>query len=1643
MTSTKLTNRPVGNRLAALLLSASGLALSTQPAHAQDVVFSDNGTGSVRVGQRMAQSGGVTQLRLDNGVMLSFVNSTEYTIDADGAVELHSGSVTVAGVDAAAGVIRMPDGTQARVSGAGSAGSFSVDASGHGRGQTLTGVVTVVRGRNERDFQAGEHWASSGRSGLRQVVSNGAQATPSVRRTAVARMDRGGPVAAAENGLPVSLGDALAAAGASSDILGAARRVEAAAANPRIESFPSGDLALLVAAAGRLERAYGGTPFPQAQADIIRAYIGFLADGGSGADFLTAYAGFVSQYLDLLRSGALPSGFDAASLGDINAFLAYQSRLGALSGLAAQDRALVDAYLTFIARGGDADGFTGQFTGLVEAYFAFVRGGGDPADFTGGSAQLVNDYIAFLNDSGLLVQLSKADRTLLAAYLANGGLGFVGDYRGALDAYFAYLAAGNLPSDFTAQDVETLQAYLQALQAAGLFNTLPEAQADFFTRYLAFVQGGGDPDAFAGLNANIFAGYATQLQAYYDYLLTGGVPSDYETLTQQQIAAYVAALQAAGATGAFLPDLGAFYAGYAEFLAGGGNPDIYTGLPVLNLPVFADALNAYAAFLATGGLPSDFSATDLDVLANYLASLEQSGQLASLLGANADLLNAYFAYLASGGGVDQFAGLPIYADYASALRAYYIFLKNGGLPADYTVLTAQQIEDYLAALASAGGLAKQLGDLDAFYTQYFAFLSAGGDPADFAGLPIYVDYLAAIDAFYAYLLNGGLPSGYSALTEEQIEAYLSALADAGILGTTYSGEQLAFFNTFLAYLSSGGNADQFAGLPNSSAPELGGINAWVFGTDALRINSTSDAEITADGRITRVSLSSTAGDQVFDYSARTADLREFGRIGNAVAWSRYYVGSGPNGSNISEHLLVGKPAINLPASGIVSYALIGGTAPTNRRDTAGSTAYFTGELGVAFGGATPLVGVNFDVLTGTEGYRVQTAGGAANPLAGGMGVGPNGQFENQSLSITDLTANTCNGYCQAQVFGGLFGVGASNAGFTYNIFDQAANNAVQGVAVFGTEGTPVAGLGTPPTAADLILSNQSIAFANKLIGDDVHTLSEVTYNADGIPVGYEASLDPNEALTSGDMVLADTGTAGNGALSWARWSDGTPGGNWYNQTLQPVGPNGGYHVIAGAPPTNMPASGAVAYDLIGFTTPTRHDESTTTGSVSGGAAVVFGANPVVALDLDITSGADSFNLYTAGKLADPEQSALAINPLDGMFHTLGVVNGFGGSDNAVFVDSASTFCGSTCTGFVEGFLAGDGASHMGLAYSIRANSTPSQFIDGTAAFSAGDAIELGGGSEGGGGTSGFTGTREGIAYYAYLDGSLASGFGGSADLVDGGLTGFTSILGTVDSGSASIVEAGDLGDLAWARWTNGTVESRTILGDIDSVLGENGGYHVMAGTPTVAIPNGTIAYELIGGTSATDNRGSTPGTLTGELAIDFATLGVGYDLSMNVGGMGWAVSTIGGAADPSASQISVSVSSGIWSFGGAFANTGNTVTGTGGACVGTCFVNVSGVLFGTDADYVGLAMNVTDASTQNGTIGATGLAIFGQEGASTAQSPAEAGTWARWEVPLEASQAADAAGAVAPGFEAIAGMGIQYSAEQLAQLGAYLSQQVN
>lgn len=1319
MTSISMTS---SRTLRVLLVGCSGLALAV-PASANDVIFTSSGT-QIQPGKRVVQPAGITQIKLTSGAIVSITQGAEYTINDDGSIDLHKGSITVTGAPRGSVDIRMPGGLETRVTGKGSSASFSVDEDGVSSGHTLTGVVRVsVDGKRRRPYREGQMWSAKSGEQPSRTFANSAVEQPSSepnppRDDVFAISGDAGPVNAALNGIPVTLGDGLAAAGASSDIVDAGRRVEAAVANPTLNRFPSGDLALLVASAAQLESAYGAAPFNGAQADVIRTYLSFLASGASGAEFLTAYSNFTLSYLELIRAGGVPSGFanGVASAADIDAYLAFIGRTGAISTLAAQDRALADAYLAFLASGQNRDLFASSFTDLTTAYFAFLRSGGVPTQFTGASQDALAQSIAFLQQSGLLIQLSAADQALVTAFLDNGGIEFAGQFQLALADYFTFLASGQQPGDYAVLDQVTLRAYLETLSNTGLLSNLQSDQAQFYADYLAFLRSGGDVDAFAGLPANIFAGYQTDLSDYFAFLENGGIPSAYTPLSQEVIAEYIAALEAAGATQAFLGDLAGFYQDYFAFLSGGGNPDNFAGLPVPpDFPAFASALNAYAAFLSANGLPSDFTGEDLVQLQEFFNAVQQSGQVDGLLGDNGALLSAFFAFLNGGGAADGFAGLPIYLDYVAQLNAYFAFLEAGNLPSEYTVLDAATIEAYLAALDALQGGLGGLADLNTFFANYYDFLLAGNDPDLFGGLPG---------------MDGGNGSG------------------SGNGG-----------NPTLVY--NGGFTPQ--------------------GTGIIAAGSWSD-----EGR-----------DPIDD--AYTRELRLLG------------------------------PSI-------------------------------------------------YDAVIDDDGGLEQYI-------------------------------------------------------FARNDFIYADRGTAQTVDINGDE--------------DLLIG---------------------------------------------------------------RWTNGTyqrsnGRGELFGYTLTP---NQGFHYLLAngfTGPANYP-TGRVNYELLAATAPTLIDGSQAPGVFEADAAIVFGSSAAFVIDGSISFDDFTYFFATPGGIDGDGSGIFLPNEGSGSLGYFGV--------------AASGSRGSEFSGQIniQVQIPDAEASKFGIHYTANDFnlSDPSDQIAivGAAIFGAvsdnGSGSGTGGGGTGGNGT-GFTGTRDNQVYYTFLNGSLASGFGGSADFVDGEVTGFASLVGTVSSNDAQIVEATDLEQIAWARWTNGTVQSTGLLGNIDSVIGPNGGYHVMTGEVTTSLPGGTIAYELIGGTSATDNVGSVPGSVTGDLAIAFGSVNrVGYDLTMALGGRSWAVSTTGGAADPGSSEVNLVSGTAGFTFGGAFTNSAGTVTSTGDTCAPSCFVNVSGTLYGDNAAYAALAMNVTDTNS-TGVVSASGLAIFGQEGAASsivdpvrnaaALAPVQAADWSRWTSPSQ------------------------------------------
>ena len=1770
-----------------LLLSASALAIASVPAQAADVLFSTTGVTEVAPGQRVMLGTGVLQLRLDNGATLSFVEGAEFTLNADGTLDLHKGSVTVAGAGDAETLVRMPEGVEGRVGGTGNAASFRVRDDGESDGHTLSGSSTITRGRTSRDFAAGQMWESSGRSGIRRIFARESQETPATAvatapvaepEAVVADLDTGGPVAAAENGLPVSLGDGLAAAGASSDIVAIGRRLDAANGNPVLETYPAGDLARLVALAANLQGLNGGTPFPAAQADIIRTYLRYLANGGSGAQFLTAYAGFLTQYLDLVRAGGMPSQFGSASLADINAFLAYQQNLGRLGALTAQNRALAETYLAFLRGGGNPDLFASTYTDLVEAYFAFVRGGGNPLEFAGATQEVLDAYIAFLASSGLAQQLSAEDQEILAAYLESGGFAFAATYAEALQAYFGYLQGGGLPSASAALTPAQLRAYLELLDNSGLFAQLLGDQAPFYAAYLAFLQTGGNADAFGQLNANIFAGYATQLNAYfaflqgggrpsaftgdpavlaayldalsdadaleaflganagffaqylaflqgggdidafaglnfnvftqyaaaldayYTFLAQGGLPSEYQALTQEQIAAYVAALQAQGATNAFLAGLAGFYGDYLAFLQGGGNPDLFTGLPTLNLPAFAAALNAYAAFLAGGGLPSDYDGPDLDLLAVYLDAIGRSGELAALLGGNAQLLDAffayldtgangdlfgglplyasyvsalqayfafldngglptdytaltpqqiqsylaalsaaggfgtqlgalsdfytaYFAYLSTGGALNGFAGLPIYADYVSALNAYYAFLAGGGLPGDYTLLTAQQIQSYLAALNGAGGLAA-FGSLNTFFTQYFAFIAGGGDPANFAGLPVYAEYLAALQAYYAYLVAGGLPSGYTVLTQAQIEAYLAALDGAGVLQTQLTGDQLDFVIGYLAYLQGGGDPDQFAGLPGTGGG--GGITPPVqlvytggFNPAAAKVNFVTTLTLNNGNQLpgsevgfdaTAYTLNSAGG--LTAYTRNGGVTRALGTMsvtdisGNAdVLIGRWTNGTNTGGNpftlnaNQGFHYVLARPVASgfaLPTQGTINYELLAATRPTIV-DGSVAPGTVTADMAILLGTPFPKVGFEAQFTMPGQGgganevRNYSTAGGVANPSQSNAEITSvsNGNF---GFSVAGVNGTGCTTAGCSMSVGGVFAGDSDTVGLTYTAFNDAGSNkALIGAMIFGN-GTLTGGPAAPVVRA----VNQPANFVgtgalSAISGVFTSPVSGVQGFQHGVLTGtyvLDGANGLTSAATSAGTFSRNTAQSfevqGNERLLIGRWSNGA-----YSEFN--LGANQGTHYALIAPlsnPLNLP-TGTATYNLIGGTSPTSARGLNGLGTFEASLAIAFGASPKVGMEgrIVMPEGSQAGYTYTFGNTGGVANPNLAITVATN------------GSLSFSIPGSASN--GNAGSIAFRGGMADVSASQLGFTYfaQLYANNGSGTFRDalnGAAIFGRSDlypdAIVAG--------TPppppppppppGPTALGNLPSAYVTTDQIVVnSGTSNYLDLVakggDAGLGGYrTDATGQIiglqqefspfrreDLNTASNADNGrtESGLLRWTRWSGGTI-TPSYQASVPA-LSANQGYHIIVGAPLTNMPtSGTVNYTLAGGTSPTSVSGTgAPGTLTsGSAAIAFGSNPrIGFDLAFSQNGSTYALFTNGGAANAANSELALNSDGGFRQLG----TYGQGVTVNGAACA-TCRPIWEGFLAGNGGTE--LALNY-EMQRQNGDriIGAAGF----------------------------------------------------------------------
>jgi hypothetical protein len=478
----------------------------------------------------------------------------------------------------------------------------------------------------------------------------------------------------------------------------------------------------------------------------------------------------------------------------------------------------------------------------------------------------------------------------------------------------------------------------------------------------------------------------------------------------------------------------------------------------------------------------------------------------------------------------------------------------------------------------------------------------------------------------------------------------------------------------------------------------------------------------------------------------TATATNIGSVPGIISWERWTNGTYTTESNstitIPENaglsVVYGMPLANFPQfsgpASTVQYSLIGATIPTIADGSVstsianpafvGSGGSTTSKLGVDF--ANMKVGFDMYVQIGAGSgqsiYNFATPGGAANPSYSGIEFDSSGRFSTfgrtlpvsliGSVSPGDgVPSCTAAGYCKAGVNGFLSGPDGLYAGLNYYFGNTtSAAPLVSGAAVFGRD-MPI----TEGAAYAFAYDGPSPSFSGSAVGSANSQLAGQTASADtpsglalqnffiDIPNNPGANFSRNTAIVKEQGTLGGgfvgSGSAIGGILGWERWTDGTitacVGSSCSSHQLNS---NQGLHVITGMPATNLPTTGTYNYVLAGATSPTVANGSVAPGTLQPNStmSVQFGANAGVSANLNVGINSETYNVHTTTPM-----------PLNNVKF-----------DSGGFTLSASSgaLCPAPCNGSIGGFLAGPGATGLGIFYQIGNATTPATTISGAAGF---------------------------------------------------------------------------------------------------------------------------------------------------------------------------------------------------------------------------------------------------------------------------------------------------------------------------------------
>jgi hypothetical protein len=555
----------------------------------------------------------------------------------------------------------------------------------------------------------------------------------------------------------------------------------------------------------------------------------------------------------------------------------------------------------------------------------------------------------------------------------------------------------------------------------------------------------------------------------------------------------------------------------------------------------------------------------------------------------------------------------------------------------------------------------------------------------------------------------------------------------------------------------------FAPAPSASTPSPSptGIVSFADTIISPAIAATAPASGTVENLADGVALKQANLTSGESRTRGTATVTDIGSVPGIISWERWTNGTYATEANPSISIpqnagvpfVYGMPLTYVSGFGnpfftpanfgsIVQYSLIGATTPTIADGSVstsianpafvGSGGPTTSKLGVDF--ANMKVGFDMYVQIGAgfgqSIYKFSTPGGAANPSSGGIGFDSSGRFATSgrtlpvsligSLSPGDGVAScTAAGYCKAGVNGFLSGPDGTYAGLNYYFGNTSSTTLVSGAAVFGRDMpiTEAAAYAFAYTGLDPSFSHSTVGSANSQVTGS----SNLTDTPSGLAlqnffINIPNSSGPGVNFFRDTAVVKEQGTLGGGfagtgnsiggILGWERWTNGTistcvadPCSNSGNIVSRSLNSNQSLHVITGMPATNLPTTGTYNYAFAGATSPTVASGSVAPGTLQPNStmSVAFGgANPGVSANLNVAINSENYNVQTTTPM-----------PLNGVRFDSG---GF------TLPATSGVLCPAPCKGSIGGFLAGPGATGLGIFYQIGNATTPATAISGVAAF---------------------------------------------------------------------------------------------------------------------------------------------------------------------------------------------------------------------------------------------------------------------------------------------------------------------------------------